>query len=174
MSLKWSVIRMRVTFLYIFSCLHLFNVCVCGCVCEHASRVRVYAHAMVLLWGSEDNFRQMVLSFLHMGPRDQIHVTRLVRAPLPAEPSQQPLECIFSRGRSSCKWMDTEVGENVATGHLGRTSQCWEGWSAYKLFKGPQPWGPIGVSSELRTSFLGTAYSASEPRFLVLHTAPHL
>lgn len=44
-----------------------------------------------MMWRSEDNFKKLVFSFNHVGPRDQ---TWLVKSwwqmPLPAEPSLQP------------------------------------------------------------------------------------
>lgn len=46
------------------------------------------AHA----WRSEDNLQELVLSFNHMGPRDQIQVRQAWQhACLPAEPSYRPL-----------------------------------------------------------------------------------
>lgn len=43
------------------------GVCVCACVC---------IHAMILMWKLEDNLSDSVLSFYHMGPRDQFPVSR--------------------------------------------------------------------------------------------------
>lgn len=46
----------------------LLVVSVCACVC---------VRAVVLMWESEDNLPESVLSFYHMGSRDQFPVSRL-------------------------------------------------------------------------------------------------
>lgn len=50
-----------------------FRVCVCVCLHEF-----VYTWATVHTWRSENNLRKSVLSFQHVGPRDQTQVIRLL------------------------------------------------------------------------------------------------
>jgi hypothetical protein len=51
------------------------------------------------IWTSEDNLWELILSFHHVGHRDQTQVVRLARIlPLPAEPSLWPKERNFKSG----------------------------------------------------------------------------
>jgi hypothetical protein len=58
-------------------------------------------------WRSEDNFRESVLSFHCVGPRDRAHVCQAwQQAPLPAEPSHRLQLCyrIYSTQPSRSVW----------------------------------------------------------------------
>lgn len=48
----------------------IFYVCTCVCVCRHM-------HAVILLWRTEDNLRELVLSFHHADPGNWTQVFRL-------------------------------------------------------------------------------------------------
>lgn len=65
---------------------YFFQLCfiyLCACICMCGG-----TFAMAHAWTSEDNLQALVLSYNHMGPRDQIQVPQTWQhAFLPAEPS---------------------------------------------------------------------------------------
>lgn len=59
------------------------------CVCAYS---HVHTHDTVNLWRSEDNLQELILSFYHVRPEDQIKVIHQTwqQEPLLAESSHQP------------------------------------------------------------------------------------
>lgn len=60
---------------YYILCVYV-HVCICMHVCVHV-RMRAHAHAVLLVWRSEGNLEELVLSFYHVVPGIQIQAVRL-------------------------------------------------------------------------------------------------